>query len=220
MLRITDVLIVPVSPDPRSRPGTGPCPGNGVISSGNGAIPCPGPGNAHRPANATDDTHDDYDAPAPASRLLAYASFLIAGGFRVSDVRIVSARGCLLVAMPSRKLTDRCRHCNARVALAARFCPACGARHPEGQGPVGAEGRPVYFADVAHPVTAAARAEVERAVLGEYRRVVREAGTTDATGGVGGDQDAAGATDGNGNGAVDKVESTGRVGVLPARRRA
>jgi stage V sporulation protein G len=192
MLSITDVSIspVPCPPDGRDAPTT---PG------------CNVPG---------------HDATAPGGRLLAYASFLICGVFRITDVRIIAARDRLIVAMPSRKLSDRCRHCDVRVALNARFCPNCGARHPRGLAPVGTTGRPVYHADVAYPVTAEARAAIERAVLVAYGVAMRAAGTAGTGGGDEGRDGGDGAMGVTANGTAGEAGGLARVGVLPVRRRA
>jgi stage V sporulation protein G len=78
--------------------------------------------------------------------------------------------------MPSRKLCDRCRRCSEKNHLKARFCNNCGARldenrylrHQSGNGTP----RLKLHADIAHPINADCRLELERRVLMAYQEEV------------------------------------------------
>src|SRR3989344_1841632 len=44
----------------------------------------------------------------------------------IRDMKIIKGYGGLFVAMPSRKITDACYHCNGKNHLKAKFCNECG----------------------------------------------------------------------------------------------
>lgn len=107
--------------------------------------------------------------PAPAAgKLLAFASVVFDGVFVVKDLKIISGTHGRFVAMPSRKVSDHCPECHARMALTARYCPDCGREADAGRG----DGR--LHADVAHPLEPQFRAYLNAAVLEAYRAGVGE----------------------------------------------
>ena len=59
-------------------------------------------------------------------RLLAFCSVTFDNAFVVRDLKIIEGTKGVFVAMPSRKLTDRCGHCGSKNHLRARFCNSCG----------------------------------------------------------------------------------------------
>ncbi|MFM7055625.1 MAG: septation protein SpoVG family protein, partial [Planctomycetota bacterium] len=66
------------------------------------------------------------------------------------------------VAMPSRKIMEKCPRCHGKNEQKARFCSHCGA--PQQVQPI-SDQRPRLFADIAHPINSACRERVEKAVL-------------------------------------------------------
>ena len=113
-------------------------------------------------------------------RLRAFCSLTFDNTFVVRDVKLIEGNDGLFLAMPSRKLCDRCRRCSEKNHLRARFCNQCGARLDEnrhvrpahGNGHANGNGRgfarPKLHADIAHPINAACRLELERRVLMAY----------------------------------------------------
>ncbi|HMP61421.1 MAG TPA: SpoVG family protein [Gemmatales bacterium] len=102
-------------------------------------------------------------------RLLAFCSITFDNMFVVRDLKIIEGtRGCF-VAMPSRKLTDRCPSCGGKNHLRARFCSACGSRLNEGRAPRDGDGRAKLHADVAHPINSAAREFIQGAIIKSYK---------------------------------------------------
>jgi len=94
-------------------------------------------------------------------------------------VKIIEGQKGLFVAMPSRKLCDRCPACAGKNHMRARFCNDCGARLFEGRGDMDDRGRPRLYADVCHPINQDARDNVQRMVLRAYEEEFarsREAG--------------------------------------------
>ena len=64
-------------------------------------------------------------------RLKAFCSITFDGDFVVRDVKVIEGTNGLFVAMPSRRITDRCPMCRNKNSLRARFCSECGARLDE-----------------------------------------------------------------------------------------
>ena len=108
-------------------------------------------------------------------RLRAFCSLTFDNTFVVRDVKLIEGNDGLFLAMPSRKLCDRCRRCSEKNHLRAHFCNQCGARLDENRQmprPNGGNGRgfmrPKLHADIAHPINAACRLELARRVLMAY----------------------------------------------------
>src|SRR5215813_8935543 len=64
-------------------------------------------------------------------RLQAFCSVTFDDAFVVRDLKIIEGTKGSFVAMPSRKLTDRCPQCSCKNHLRARFCNQCGAKLDE-----------------------------------------------------------------------------------------
>jgi stage V sporulation protein G len=98
-------------------------------------------------------------------RLLAFCSVTFDNAFVVRDLKIIEGTKGVFVAMPSRKLTDRCPRCGGKNHLRARFCNQCGSRQDEQRATRAAEGRAKLHADIAHPIHSAAREMLQNAVI-------------------------------------------------------
>lgn len=107
------------------------------------------------------------------TRLKAFCSLTFDNTFVIRDVKLIEGNGGLFVAMPSRKLCDRCRRCGEKNHLRARFCNNCGQRladvHHMHLPSLNGQHRIKLHADIAHPINPGARAEIERQVLCAYR---------------------------------------------------
>src|SRR6478672_8881375 len=66
-----------------------------------------------------------------AGRLKAFCSLTFDNTFVIRDVKLIEGNDGLFLAMPSRKLCDRCRRCSEKNHLRARFCNNCGTRLEE-----------------------------------------------------------------------------------------
>jgi len=112
------------------------------------------------------------------SRLKAFCSLTFDNTFVIRDVKLIDGNDGLFLAMPSRKLCDHCPGCKEKNHLRARYCNNCGRRLNEsrylqyrngnGNGHHGT--RLKLHADIAHPINAACREEIERRVLEAYDR--------------------------------------------------
>jgi stage V sporulation protein G len=101
-------------------------------------------------------------------RLQAFCSITFDDMFVIRDLKIIEGAKGFFVAMPSRKLTDRCSHCGTKNHLRSRFCNQCGARLDENRAIRDADGRAKLHADIAHPINSGAREKIQSAVLEAY----------------------------------------------------
>lgn len=104
-----------------------------------------------------------------SDKLLAFCSITLEGEMVVRDLKIIGGAKGLFVAMPSRKLTDRCGRCGGRNHLRANFCNDCGAKLGGDRAAKDPTGRAKLHVDVAHPINAASREFVQGAVLRAYQ---------------------------------------------------
>ena len=98
-------------------------------------------------------------------RLRAFCSITLDGEFVVRDLKIIQGQRGHFVAMPSRKLMEKCPRCSAKNDVKARYCSHCAAALPNGMQTEQPIGRSRMFADIAHPINAGCRERIETAVL-------------------------------------------------------
>ena len=101
-------------------------------------------------------------------RLQAFCSITFDDMFVIRDLKIIEGTKGFFVAMPSRKLSDRCGHCGTKNHLRSRFCNQCGSRLDESRAIRDAEGRAKLHADIAHPINSSCRELLQAAVLASY----------------------------------------------------
>ena len=90
-------------------------------------------------------------------RLQAFCSITLDCCFVIRDLKIIEGSKGSFVAMPSRKLTDRCHTCHSKNHLRSLFCNHCGARLPEERAIKADDGRAKLYADIAHPINSRCR---------------------------------------------------------------
>ncbi len=101
-------------------------------------------------------------------RLQAFCSITFDDMFVIRDLKIIEGAKGFFVAMPSRKLTDRCHNCGTKNHLRSRFCNQCGSRLDENRAIRDADGRAKLHADIAHPINSMCREKIQSAVLSSY----------------------------------------------------
>jgi stage V sporulation protein G len=101
-------------------------------------------------------------------RLQAFCSVTFDNAFVVRDLKIIEGTKGSFVAMPSRKLTDRCPQCHNKNHLRARYCNQCGHKLDEDRAIRDADGRAKLHADIAHPINSGCREVIQSAVLKAY----------------------------------------------------
>jgi stage V sporulation protein G len=104
-----------------------------------------------------------------SDRLKAFCSVTFDNQFVIRDLKIIEGSDGFFVAMPSRKLTDRCPKCGSKNHLRAKFCNECGARLPEEKnrrrGP-----RTKLHADIAHPINTETREYIQKEILDSFNQ--------------------------------------------------
>jgi stage V sporulation protein G len=103
-------------------------------------------------------------------RLLAFCSVTFDNAFVVRDLKVIEGTKGIFVAMPSRKLTDRCGRCSGKNHLRARFCNQCGTRLDDQRAMRVTDGRAKLHADIAHPIHSGARELIQAAVVEAYAK--------------------------------------------------
>ena len=101
-------------------------------------------------------------------KLRGFASITIDDFVVIRDLKIIEGSRGLFVAMPSRKLQDRCPSCACKNALRSRYCNDCGRRLRERRGPADSSGRERLYADIAHPIHQEGRELVQTRVVSAY----------------------------------------------------
>ena len=103
-------------------------------------------------------------------RLQAFCSVTFDDAFVVRDLKIIEGTKGSFVAMPSRKLTDRCPACGCKNHLRAHYCNQCGRKLDENRATRDQEGRAKLHADIAHPINSAAREVIQGAVIKAFQK--------------------------------------------------
>lgn len=108
---------------------------------------------------------------AKKNRLQAFCSITIDDDFVVRDLKVIEGHKGAFVAMPSRKLTDRCPKCGGKNHLMSQYCNDCGTKLNEKRASRGA-GRLKLHADTAHPINSSCRELIQEKVLTAYKEEV------------------------------------------------
>jgi stage V sporulation protein G len=103
-------------------------------------------------------------------RLRAFCSITIDNCFVVRDLKIIEGASGPFVAMPSRKLTERCNKCGYKNHLRSNFCNQCGVRLKSGphSRSDSESGSNKLYADIAHPINQGCRDIIQSSVITEY----------------------------------------------------
>lgn len=112
--------------------------------------------------------------PDNGQRLKAYCTVTLDSEFVVRDLKIIEGNNGLFVAMPSRKLADRCNKCGAKNHLRARFCNECGAKLADNRILRDESGKPKLNIDIAHPIDSQCRQRFEHSVIEAFHKELQE----------------------------------------------
>ena len=102
-----------------------------------------------------------------SDRLRAFGRIVIDNSFMVRDIRVLEGNQGLFVAMPSRKVMRPCPKCKEKNHLSANYCNDCGGNLSKPQRESGSPEQRA-FADIAHPINAICRDQIEKAVLAAF----------------------------------------------------
>ena len=110
--------------------------------------------------------------PGHRDKLRAFASLTLDGALVIRDIKIIDGGDRLFVAMPSRKLCDRCSHCGGKNYVRSRFCNDCGVRLGRDRADIDERGRPRLYSDIAHPIHPRARDQFQTAILAAFEKEI------------------------------------------------
>jgi stage V sporulation protein G len=116
---------------------------------------------------------------SPNSRLRAFCTLTLNNEIVIRDVKIIDGAKGPFVAMPSRKLMDRCPRCSSKNHLRARSCNNCGSELRPDRATVDEEGRPRLHVDVCHPINSTARASLQEKVLASFNEELEKSKSPD-----------------------------------------
>jgi stage V sporulation protein G len=114
------------------------------------------------------------DRVSSNERLQAFCSITFDDMFVVRDLKIIEGTKGSFVAMPSRKLMDRCPGCSSKNHLRARFCNQCGGRLNEDRALRDVDGRAKLHADIAHPINSTCREWVQGAIVRAFQEEIEK----------------------------------------------
>ncbi len=104
----------------------------------------------------------------PGDRLCAFCSITLDDCFVIRDLKIIQGAKGAFVAMPSRKLSDRCPKCHSKNQIRASYCNQCGVKlHPE-RAYKDETGRSKLYADIAHPINSSCREMIQKRVIAAF----------------------------------------------------
>jgi stage V sporulation protein G len=98
-------------------------------------------------------------------KLQAFCSVTFNDDFVVRDLKIIGGSKGPFVAMPSRKLMDRCSKCGGKNHLRAKHCNDCGQRLDPNRAEKDKRGRARLHTDIAHPINSRCRDVIQRRIL-------------------------------------------------------
>ena len=101
-------------------------------------------------------------------KLRAFCSITVDNDFVIRDLKVIEGTKGAFVAMPSRKLTDRCR-CGGKNHYRARYCNDCGARLSGERNSKFEKGNQKLHTDIAHPINSRCREVIQKKVLEVYQ---------------------------------------------------
>ncbi len=104
-------------------------------------------------------------------KVRAFCTVTLDDCFVVKDIKVIEGDKGEFIAMPSRKLSEKCSRCGRKNPIGSSFCSSCGVKVSENRrAPL--EGS--LYSDIAHPINAECRAAMQDKILKAYRSAVEE----------------------------------------------
>ena len=111
----------------------------------------------------------------PDEKLQAFCTITFDHEFVVRDLKIIRGPNGPFVAMPSRKLTDRCLACGGKNHLRSRYCNDCGRQLDPNRAGRDERGRAKLHTDIAHPIHAESRSRIQGHIIDAYHLEIEKA---------------------------------------------
>ena len=109
-----------------------------------------------------------------SDKLRAFCSITFDNAFVVRDLKIIEGQKGAFVAMPSRKICERCARCGCKNHIRAKFCNDCGNRLPAPPPAAESDVRVKLHADIAHPINALSRETIQKRIIEAYAAEVEK----------------------------------------------
>ncbi|MHC4841928.1 MAG: SpoVG family protein [Planctomycetota bacterium] len=103
-------------------------------------------------------------------KLLGYCSITLNDSFVIKDLKIIQGDNAPFIAMPSRKITDKCSKCGYKNHLRAKFCNECGNKQNPNRAEMDDRGRAKLHFDLVHPIRSDVRDYVHEAIIEAYQQ--------------------------------------------------
>jgi stage V sporulation protein G len=107
-------------------------------------------------------------------KLLGYCSVTLNDSFVIKDLKIIQGDNAPFIAMPSRKITDKCPRCGYKNHLRAKFCNECGTKLEHNRADTDSRGRAKLHFDLVHPIRSEVRDYVHRKIVEAYEEAARD----------------------------------------------
>ncbi len=105
--------------------------------------------------------------------LQAFVNITIDRALVIKDLKIILKSGKQFVAMPSRKIMDKCDGCGTKNHVRAHFCNDCGVPLADNRARKDTSGRSFLFTDTVHPIHAECRENFTFIILSAYQAAIR-----------------------------------------------
>jgi stage V sporulation protein G len=105
-------------------------------------------------------------------KVKAFCSVTFDDSFVVKDIKVIEGEKGEFIAMPSRKLSEKCGSCGRKNPVGSSYCSSCGSKLPESHR---GSGQASLYSDIAHPINADCRRMMQDRIVGEYRRALEAA---------------------------------------------
>ena len=109
-------------------------------------------------------------------KLQAFCTITLDNEFVIRDIKIIEGGRGPFVAMPSRKLTERCPSCGSKNHLRSKFCNDCGGTLNL-RAKQDSRGRARLHTDIAHPINMKCREFLERLIIDAFLEEVEKSKT-------------------------------------------
>lgn len=91
--------------------------------------------------------------------------------FVVKDIKVIAGDESEFIAMPSRKISDKCGKCGRKNPIGASYCNSCGHKIPENRREP-REGS--LYSDIAHPINAECRSTIQTKIIEAYQKALED----------------------------------------------
>ncbi len=104
-------------------------------------------------------------------KVKAFCTVTFDGCFVVKDIKVIAGDKGEFIAMPSRKISERCGKCDRKNPVGASYCNSCGGKIQESKREP-REGS--LYSDIAHPINAECRSMIQDKVVEAYRKALED----------------------------------------------